>query len=274
MFKIGEFSKITQVSVRMLRYYDEQKLLTPCVVDEYSGYRFYSARQIQQLNRIILLRDMGFGIREMKKMLALWDAEQIQNNLREQLRKTEEDIKAQQMKLHQIQGMLSDLEQNQKPLEIEIMLKSLPMQHVLSMRRVVANYYCEGALWEEFGKYLLPMKGIEHMQCFSIYHDLDYREENVDIEICIVPPLEETVIGCKEIIYRQVEEVDMAACFLVYGPYSNISRAYQEFAFWLERHPEYHMSGENRQICHVAANRTENPAEYVTELQIPLSFTP
>ncbi len=59
---------------------------------------------------------------------------------------------------------------------------------------------------------------------------------------------------------------------MIYGPYSNISRAYKEFAIWLENHPEYCMSGENRQICHVAANSTDNPEEYVTELQIPIQL--
>lgn len=60
MFKIGEFSKITQVSVRMLRYYDEQKLLEPCIIDDSNGYRLYSSKQIEKLNRIIIVR-LYFG---------------------------------------------------------------------------------------------------------------------------------------------------------------------------------------------------------------------
>lgn len=71
MFKIGEFSKITQVSIRMLRYYDEQKLLMPCKVDPSTGYRLYSASQIDELGRIVMLRDMGFSIKEMQKLLQI-----------------------------------------------------------------------------------------------------------------------------------------------------------------------------------------------------------
>ena len=56
MFKIGEFSKLTQVSIRMLRYYDETGLLTPAKTDPWTGYRMYSAEQIPVLNRIIYLR--------------------------------------------------------------------------------------------------------------------------------------------------------------------------------------------------------------------------
>ncbi len=61
MFKIGEFSKLTQVSARMLRYYDETGLLKPAVVDSWTGYRMYSAKQIPVLNKIIYLRDSGFN---------------------------------------------------------------------------------------------------------------------------------------------------------------------------------------------------------------------
>jgi DNA-binding transcriptional MerR regulator len=51
MFKIGDFSRIARVSCRLLRYYDEIGLLKPAIVDRSSGYRFYSAAQLQQLNR-------------------------------------------------------------------------------------------------------------------------------------------------------------------------------------------------------------------------------
>lgn len=44
MFKIGEYSKITQVSGGQLRYYDEIGLLKPAKIDEWTGYRYYSAR--------------------------------------------------------------------------------------------------------------------------------------------------------------------------------------------------------------------------------------
>lgn len=67
MFKIGDFSKLMKVSVRMLRYYDETGLLQPAMIDEYTGFRYYSANQMQKLNRILLLRDMGFKI-EVKRI--------------------------------------------------------------------------------------------------------------------------------------------------------------------------------------------------------------
>ena len=69
MFKIGEFSKLTQVSTRMLRYYDEMGLLKPAKIDSLTGYRMYSAEQISTLNRIIYLRDSGFNVAEIALVL-------------------------------------------------------------------------------------------------------------------------------------------------------------------------------------------------------------
>lgn len=273
MFKIGEFSKITQISVRMLRYYDEQKLLEPCMIDNLNGYRLYSAKQIDQLNRIVLLRDMGFGVKDIKALLETWNSENIKITLMEQMKKTEENIQSEKRKLKQIQGLLSDLDNQERELTIEIIRKALPMQHVMSIRRIVPDYYYESILWKEFGEVLNNVSNIDKLQSFSIYHDLDYREKDVDIELCVVAEDLNIPVKNKEFIYRQVEKVDMAACFMIYGPYDNISRAYKEFAYWLEQHNEYQMYGENRQVCHISWCHTKNPEEYITELQIPLIYT-
>ena len=62
MLKIGEFSKLSRVSVRMLRHYDEVGLLAPSEVDPMTGYRYYSERQLITAGRIAALRALGFGL--------------------------------------------------------------------------------------------------------------------------------------------------------------------------------------------------------------------
>jgi len=73
MFKIGEFSKLTQVTIRMLRYYDEAGILKPAEVDPWTGYRMYSVEQIPVLNKIIYLRDSGFNVAEIGAALTIKD---------------------------------------------------------------------------------------------------------------------------------------------------------------------------------------------------------
>ena len=53
MIKIGDFARLSQVSVVTLRYYDEMDLLKPVKVDSFTGYRFYSADQLPRLNRLL-----------------------------------------------------------------------------------------------------------------------------------------------------------------------------------------------------------------------------
>lgn len=62
MLRIGEFSKLSRVSICMLRHYDEIGLIEPEVVDEFTGYRYYSEAQLPVMNRITALKDMGFSL--------------------------------------------------------------------------------------------------------------------------------------------------------------------------------------------------------------------
>src|SRR5574344_1952057 len=139
MFKIGEFSKITQVSIRMLRYYDEQKLLEPCFIDESSGYRFYQAVQIDRLNKIVLLKNMGFSVKEIKEILDSSDIQKLKRNLTQQIIKTEENIQAEQRRLKQINSFIYDLDHPEKKSDIKVIMKSLPTQNVISLRKTVKD---------------------------------------------------------------------------------------------------------------------------------------
>ena len=62
MLKIGDFSKLSRVSIRMLRHYDEIGLLVPASTDPFTGYRYYSESQLPTAGRIAALREMGFGL--------------------------------------------------------------------------------------------------------------------------------------------------------------------------------------------------------------------
>lgn len=103
---------------------------------------------------------------------------------------------------------------------------------------------------------------------FTIYHDTDYREKNVDIEICTpVAKLEKNISNFK---YRNTEPVQFMMYTMVYGSFENIADAYLAFANWLQKHSQYKMYGQNRQIVHRGPWNEKNPDKYLTEIQIPL----
>ncbi|MEW9517455.1 MerR family transcriptional regulator [Streptomyces tubercidicus] len=70
MFTIGDFAQYGRVSARMLRHYDAIGLLRPARTDPVTGYRFYEAAQLARLNRIIALKDLGFGLQQVGAILA------------------------------------------------------------------------------------------------------------------------------------------------------------------------------------------------------------
>lgn len=67
LYKIGDFSKETGVPIKTLRYYNEIDLFNPVEVDLFTGYRYYSSDQIEDLNLILKLKKVGFSLEEIKK---------------------------------------------------------------------------------------------------------------------------------------------------------------------------------------------------------------
>lgn len=67
MLRIGDFSKLTGVSIRTLRYYDEIDLFKPAELDLFTNYRYYKEEQIEDLKIINKLKTVGFTLEEIKQ---------------------------------------------------------------------------------------------------------------------------------------------------------------------------------------------------------------
>lgn len=268
MFKIGEFSKLTQVSIRMLRYYDETGLLKPAEIDKFTNYRLYSTEQISTLNKIIFLRDLGFNVSEIAIALRHWDNEFITKQLENKRLEIESAIKAEQDKLSKIELAKKDIQQEKIGIHYNVSIKSIPSYQVFSLRRIVPDYYAEGQLWKEMSAFAEENNIPISNNTFTIYHDTDYREKDVDIEICA--PVARTGKDTSGFTYRNTEPVPMMACTMVYGPFENIAGAYLAFASWLQEHSQYKMTGQSRQIVHRGPWNEQILDKYLTEIQIPL----
>ncbi len=90
MFKISEFSKLSQISAKTLRYYDRIGLLKPSQIDPDTGYRYYSASQLQRVNHIYTLKDLGFKLEQIIPML---DSEISADQIRSMLLHKQEETK-------------------------------------------------------------------------------------------------------------------------------------------------------------------------------------
>ncbi|MGE5072235.1 MAG: MerR family transcriptional regulator, partial [Anaerolineae bacterium] len=140
MFKIGEFSRLSRVSVRMLRYYDQLGLLKPSQTDPVTGYRYYSAEQLTRLNRILALQDLGFSLQQIGDLL---DEElpsaQLLGMLRLKRAEMEQAIQAGQQRLRRLEARMAQLDGASAGRTYDIVLRSVEPQLVASARETVAD---------------------------------------------------------------------------------------------------------------------------------------
>lgn len=269
MFRIGEFSKLTHVSIRMLRYYDEVGLLKAAEVDKWTGHRMYSVTQIPRLNRILYLRDSGFNVSEIALALEMDDCLLLKTLEQKQL-EIEQTIQSEQEKIRKIAIAKNEIQGNKGELHYNISIKAIPEYQVLSLRRIVPTYYSEGDLWKELSAFAKEQKIDISNHTFSVYHDTEYKEQNVDIELCV--PVNKLCRNIPPFCFRIVEPVPVMACTMVYGDFSNIKGGYIAFAEWLQKNSKYRMSNPMRQIVHRGSWNESNSEKYLTEIQIPLEF--
>ena len=112
MFKIGDFSKLSQVSVKTLRYYDELGLLKPVEVDRFTGYRYYSADQLPRLNGIRALQDLGLTLEQIADLLDQGlPAAQLRGMLRLKQAELKEQVREEQARLARVETRLKQIEQ-------------------------------------------------------------------------------------------------------------------------------------------------------------------
>lgn len=271
MLKIGDFSKLTHVSVRMLRYYDNQGLLKPSYIDPVTSYRMYSADQVPELQKIILLRDLNFGVAETMQLLQNWNNSYLTQSLHDKIRDIEEGIKIEKRRIEKIRSAIAHIATDKFDQYYNVTIKSIPSYPVISLRRKVSNHFEEGTLWRE----LMDFVHHEHIEFdrssqnnVAIYHDDEYMDSGVDIEVCLIVKRLGKSKGA--FTYRMLENIDKMACMMVYGPYENIADAYYSFADWLDKNHPYTMGSPSRQVTIIDHEDTDNPEEYLTEIQIPL----
>src|SRR5690242_2582369 len=124
MFKISEFSRLSQVSVKALRYYDELGLLKPAHVDPLTGYRYYTTEQFFQLNRILAFKDLGFTLGQITQALnEQLPASQIRGMFRLRQAEAQAAIEREQTRLARIEARLRQIEREEALSAHDVVLK-------------------------------------------------------------------------------------------------------------------------------------------------------
>lgn len=268
MLKIGDFSKLSRVSIRMLRHYDETNLLRPMKIDEFTGYRYYSEEQLPVMSRINALKDMGFGVVAIREILNCYNhKEQLEALLRMKRLELAALQEETEEKLRLLDTAMERLRKDET-MEYNVILKTLPERYAASVRMIIPSYDKEGMVWEVLCKETEHMSLIPSEPCYCsvIFYDGEYKESDVEVEA------QKTVEGSyqdtEHVKFKTVPAVTYASATYK-GSYDLISDVNTAVAGWVKDNG-YEYDGPMFNIYHVSPAETQNPDEFVTEVCYPV----
>ncbi len=270
MFKIGDFSKFSRVSVKALRYYDEIGLLKPVRVDQFTGYRYYSAEQLPRLNRIVGFKDLGLSLEEISWILAgNFPPDKIIELLKVKHREALEHLREEEARLRKVEEWLRKMEKERIMPDYDIVLKKIEAMNVVSIRDTIPAYTDIDKLFGEFCSYLEKQKVQYIGPPLAIYYDQEYREKDVDVEVAV--PIAGTLPVTDRICMHQLPAVEQMACLIHKGAYENLGQAYKALLTWAESNG-YQVAGPDREVYIKGPepDGSSDPENYITELQLPI----
>jgi len=269
MYSIGEFSKINRITPKTLRHYDKLGLLRPEKTDGWTGYRYYSAAQLVEIRRILMFRDMGFSLPEIRELLQRED--RLSGLLEKRARELSRNIAGEQARLERVRGLLESMKGEQE-LNENVILKSLPEVIVASMRTTVDSYDDFFTVVPRMGDYMGSVGAVCRVPeyCFTIYHNGEYRETDIDVEIC--EAVEAPCAESDRIRFKTVPGVPQAACLMHRGPYSTLRDTYNALYRWIDVQG-YRPADPPRESYIDGIWNREDPEDWLTEVQVPVVYS-
>ncbi|MBK6793244.1 MAG: MerR family transcriptional regulator [Anaerolineales bacterium] len=124
MIRIGDFSKLSRVSIKTLRYYDEMGLLRPVDVDRFTGYRYYDFHQLPRLYRILALKELGFTLEEIGRFLEEnLSTEELRGMLKLRQAEIRQRVEEETVKLEQVERWLRQTQQENFMSKYDVVIK-------------------------------------------------------------------------------------------------------------------------------------------------------
>ena len=273
MFAIGEFARHGRVSVRMLRHYDAIGLLRPAHVDPVTGYRAYQAAQLAELNRIVALKDLGFTLEQVRLMLGEQvGVEQVRGMLALRRADLEAAVAASTQRLAQVEARLRAIELDGGLPAHEVVVKRLPAARMAELSTTVDSFHPDDIgpvvqpLCAELGRRLAAAE-VTPVGRLTCYYDQTGGADAGAVAVhAAVPVATEHGAELNGLSIADLPPADHAT--LVHrGPMDAVLPAWQALARWVDAHG-HRSTGPARELY---LECPADPAEWVTELQAPLT---
>jgi DNA-binding transcriptional MerR regulator len=219
MFRIGDFSRIARVSARLLRFYDELGLFVPAHADEFTGYRYYTIAQLADLNRILVLKELGFNLDQVRDILRANVAPaELRNMLVLRRNDVEKTLAIEARRLQQIETRIAQLETDGTLSADDVLVRAEPAHEILSLRRTVPSFAAARSLileLRELARPALPRNAA--LTLLAIAHSPDFEQDEIDVEFgFVIDGLPVASAPAGGLARRTLEPVDrMATCVRV-----------------------------------------------------------
>jgi DNA-binding transcriptional MerR regulator len=272
MFSIGEFARHGRVSVRMLRHYDAIGLIRPACVDPDTGYRFYQASQLDELNRVIALKDLGFTLQQVQAILEeKVTAAELRGMLKLRRAEIQAQIEAETTRLARVEARLMTIEDEARVPADGVVIKRLAPVRVAELTGVAAGYEPEAItpviqpLYHDVWQWLCRA-GIT-----AAGPAVAYYEEAGDGAIVVhaALPVATGPDEAGDISIVDLAGVDSAAAIIHHGSMDDVLPTGQALARWIDANG-YRSAGYAREVT---LNWSPDPEQWVTELQQPIDKT-
>jgi DNA-binding transcriptional MerR regulator/effector-binding domain-containing protein len=275
MIKIGEFSKMVQVPVPTLRYYDQVGLLKPVKVDRFTGYRYYSVNQLPRLNRILALKGLGFSLEQIS--VALDEGltpEEMRGMLRLRHAQISQQLVEMQDQLLEVETRLRHIEREAQMSSYDVILKSVEPLLIAYVRATLPVHSAVGALFGEVYEAIRPHVNEALFpnpekggQTLVLWYDTEFKESDYDGAAAFM--LRTRIPEMGRVRVEELPAVTMAST-IHHGAYNTIGEAHEAVITWVESN-SYRIVGADRELnlYHTQPLRQDNP-EYVTEIQYPV----
>jgi effector-binding domain-containing protein len=270
MYKIGEFSKLSFVTVQALRLYDEMGLLKPVRIDQFTGYRYYAADQLLRINYIVGLKQLGLSLEDISVILKdNLEPERIKQLLLLRRSDLQQRVQEEQSKLDRVEKLLKRFEEQGKMPRHQTIIKKVEPQLVASFRSVIPGYTGQiiGSMFAELVGFI-NANGLKFAgPTMMIYNDMDFKEENPDIEVAAI--VNKKAADSDKVKVYELPAMDKAASVTYAGSYQGMGEAYNDIMLWIANH-NYQINGFSRELYLVGPGMTNDPDKYVSEIQIPI----
>ncbi len=274
MFRIGEFSKLCGLSIDTLYHYEKMKILKPTKLDQFTGYRYYEAGQLVTVNKIMALKDANFSLEEIAAVLNQnIPLSSLISLLENKSLKLEEELHLELNRLERLRTNIFLIKNGGIPQMNEITIKSVEPILIASIRRSFHSSRFDEELtdmWAKVNEHIDKLGGKRTIPCMMLYHrGWDDLDSTSSLEVEVVEPITKSFSESDMVKVYDLPAVMKMVCIVHKGPFSTIPRTYEALYDWI-RQNGYKICGALREIYHKGEWITDNPEEYITELQVPI----